>query len=109
MSQFGVQGWLTIYPTVGKPRVALGARRRGVIAMVVTGAVRLVVVGIALGLPAAWAASRWVQSMLFGWTPTDPATFTGAALMFAGAALTAAYLPARRASRVDPTTALRHE
>jgi ABC-type antimicrobial peptide transport system permease subunit len=67
------------------------------------------VAGIALGLPVAWAASRWVKSMLFGLTPTDPATIVSAALVLAGAALVAAYLPARRASRVDPMTALRHE
>ena len=90
-------------------RMALGAQRRRVIGMIVKGAVRLVVVGIALGLPAAWAASRWVKSMLFGLTPTDPTTMTGAALVLASAALLAAYVPARRASRVDPMTALRHE
>jgi len=77
--------------------------------MVVKGAVRLVVFGIALGLPAAWAASRWVKSMLFGLTPTDPATIVGAAALLAAAAMLAAYLPARRASRVDPLTVLRHE
>ena len=73
------------------------------------GAVRLVVTGIMLSLPAAWFASRWVQSMLFGLTPTDPATIAGAGLVLLTAALIAAYLPARRASRVDPMTALRHE
>jgi predicted permease len=90
-------------------RMALGAQRRGVIAMVVRNAVTLVLVGIALGLPAAWAASRLVKSMLFGLTPTDPATILGAASVLATAALLAAYLPALRASRVDPMTALRHE
>ena len=88
--------------------MALGAQRGRVIAMVVKGAARLMVFGIALGLPAAWAAARWVQSMLFGLTPTDPATIIGAALRLAAAALVAAYLPARRASRVDAMTALRH-
>src|SRR5579872_2820669 len=89
-------------------RMALGAQRRRVIAMVVNGAIRLIIIGVALGLPAAWAASRWVKSMLFGLTPTDPATTAGAALILVAAALLAAYLPARNASRVDPMTALRH-
>ncbi|HET6205389.1 MAG TPA: FtsX-like permease family protein, partial [Terracidiphilus sp.] len=86
-----------------------GAQRRRVVAMVVKGALRLVLVGVVLGLPAAWAASRWVKSMLFGLTPADPATIAGAALVLAIAALLAAYLPARRASRADPMTALRHQ
>jgi putative ABC transport system permease protein len=90
-------------------RMALGARRSGVIGMEVRGAIRLVAIGIALGLPAAWAASRWVKSMLFGLAPTDPATIAGAAILLTAAALIAAYLPARRASRVDPMVALRHE
>jgi predicted permease len=90
-------------------RMALGAQRRGMIAMVVRNAAGLVLVGIALGLPAAWAVSRLVKSMLFGLTPTDPGTIAAAAIILAAAALVAAYLPARRASRVDPMTALRHE
>ena len=90
-------------------RMALGAQRRRVIAMVVKGAIRLVIVGIALGLPSAWLASRWVESMLFGLTPNDPATIAAAAMTLVIAALLAAYIPARRASRVDPMTALRHE
>jgi putative ABC transport system permease protein len=90
-------------------RMALGAQRRGVIGMEVRTAARLVAAGMALGLPAAWLASRWVKSMLFGLAPTDPATIAGAAAVLAGAALAAAYLPARRASKVDPVTALREE
>ena len=90
-------------------RMALGARRRGVVGMEVKRAARLVMFGIALGLPAAWMASRWVKTMLFGLTPADPVTIGGAVILLAGAALAAAYLPARRASRVDPMIALRHE
>jgi predicted permease len=90
-------------------RMALGAQATWVVALVLKGAARLVLVGIAVGLPAAWAASRWVESMLFGLTPTDPAAIGGAIVLLATAAQLAAYLPARRASRVDPLAALRHE
>jgi predicted permease len=90
-------------------RMALGAQGPRVVAMVLGSGARLVIIGIALGLPAAWAASRSVGSMLFGLTPTDPVTVAGAAIALAAAAQMAAYLPARRASRVDPLVALRHE
>ena len=90
-------------------RMAMGAQRSQVVVMVLTDAVRLVVVGVAVGLPAAWAGTRGVQSILFGLTPTDPAAIGGAMLLLTAAALVAAYLPARRASRVDPLSALRHE
>ena len=90
-------------------RMALGAQGTRVVALVLKGGVRLVLIGIALGLPAAWAASRWVESMLFGLMPTDPATLGGAIVLLTTAAQFAAYLPARRASRLDPLAALRHE
>jgi predicted permease len=90
-------------------RIALGAQRSRVVAGEVRSAIRLVILGLVLGLPAAWAASRWVKSMLFGLTPTDPATTGAATILLIAAALLAAYLPARKASRVDPIGALRHE
>ena len=90
-------------------RMALGAQRSEVVGKEVRGALRLVAAGLALGLPGAWVASRWVESLLFGLTPTDPATIAGAGAVLVAAALAAAYGPARRASRVDPTTALREE
>jgi predicted permease len=90
-------------------RMALGAQGARVVALVLKGGARLVVIGIALGLPAAWAASRWVESLLFGLTPTDPAAIGGAMVLLMAAAQLAAYLPARRASRLDPLAALRHE
>ncbi len=90
-------------------RMALGAQGPRVVAMVLKGGARLVVIGIVVGLPAAWAASRWVESMLFGLTPTDPAAIGGAIVLLIAAAQLAAYLPARRASRVNPLVALRHE
>jgi putative ABC transport system permease protein len=90
-------------------RMALGARAEGVVALVVAGGARLVLAGIALGLPVAWLASRWIESLLFGLRPTDPVTMAAAIAALLIAAYVAAYLPARRASRVDPLVALRHE
>ncbi len=90
-------------------RMALGAQPARVVALVLKGGVRLVLIGIALGLSAAWAASRWVESMLFGLTPADPAAIAGAVALLLAAAHLAAYLPARSAARLDPLSALRHE
>ncbi len=90
-------------------RMALGAQGNRVVVMVLTSGARLVIIGIALGLPGAWAASQSLGSMLFGLTPTDPTTMAGAIIALAAAAQLAAYLPARRASRVDPLVALRYE
>ena len=90
-------------------RMALGAQGARVVALVLGRGMRLVLIGIALGLPAALAASRWVRSMLFGLTPADPVTLGGAILLLVAAAQLAGYIPARRAARVDPLVALRHE
>jgi ABC-type antimicrobial peptide transport system permease subunit len=90
-------------------RMALGALRSEVLWLVVKGALRLVGLGVALGVPAAWAASRLISSMLFGLTATDPLTILGATLMLIAAALLAAFVPARRATHVDPMVALRYE
>jgi predicted permease len=90
-------------------RVALGARLTKVVAMVLKDGAVLVVVGLGLGLPAAWAASRWIDSMLFGLTATDVPTLAGAVALLLAAGQLAALLPARRAARVDPLVALRHE
>jgi putative ABC transport system permease protein len=90
-------------------RMALGAQRTRLIAMVLKGAVRLIVIGIAIGLPAGLMASRLLESMLFGLKPNDPGVIGVAIFLLTIAALIAAYLPARRASKVDPITALRHE
>jgi predicted permease len=90
-------------------RMALGARRSSLVGMEIRNAIWLIVTGVALGLPAAWVATKWVESMLFGLQPADPATIAGAVILLTAAALTAAWLPARRASHVDPMTALRHD
>jgi predicted permease len=89
--------------------MALGAQRRRVIALVLRGARTSLVIGLAIGLPVALAASRWVESMLFGLKPTDPIAVVAAILLLAAVAHIAAYLPALKASRVDPLVALKHE
>ena len=89
--------------------MALGARRKRVIGLVLRGARKSLVIGLAIGLPAALTASRWVESMLFGLTPSDPIAMTTALLLLAIVAHVAAYVPALRASRVDPLVALKYE
>jgi putative ABC transport system permease protein len=88
-------------------RMALGAQPRDVLWMVARQALALSAVGIVVGLGGALAATRLLQSQLHGISATDPTTFAVVAIAFAGAALLAGLLPARRASRVDPMTALR--
>jgi ABC-type lipoprotein release transport system permease subunit len=78
-------------------------------ALVLRGARQSLVIGVAIGVPAAMAASRWVESMLFGLGPTDPIAIVAAVLLLATVAHIAAYLPAWKAARVDPLVALRHE
>jgi putative ABC transport system permease protein len=90
-------------------RMALGASPRDVLGLVVGGGLRLVLAGIIVGAAAAFALTRLLSSQLFGVSATDPLTFFGASLMLALVALLASYIPARRAMRVDPVVALRHE
>ena len=89
--------------------MALGAARGRVLLMVARRALGLVSAGIAVGLPASWAISRSVQSMLFGLKATDPSVVASAVMLLGAAGVAAAYFPARRAARVDPMTALREE
>jgi putative ABC transport system permease protein len=90
-------------------RVAMGARPRDVARLMIGEAGILTAVGLAVGVAAAFGLTRFLQSLLFEIKPTDPATFLGVALLIAGVALAACYIPARRALRVDPLVALRHE
>ena len=90
-------------------RMALGAERASVRWLIVKQSLVLVGLGLALGIPAALMGTRLVESMLFGLTPRDPMTIAGAVAVMIGASLAAAYVPAVRASRVDPIVALRSE
>jgi putative ABC transport system permease protein len=90
-------------------RVALGAQRRDALALVMRRGMMLALIGILIGLAAAFGATRLMASWLFGVGTTDPATFAGVALLLTGIAALACYVPARRATRVDPIVALRSE
>lgn len=113
MSCLGVYGLLAYSVTQRTKeigiRMALGARSGGVIALMLRNAIGLMLRGVMLGLPAALAASSCLKSTLFGLSPADPGAIGTAILLSAAAALVAAYLPARRASQIDPIFALRHE
>ena len=90
-------------------RMALGASGRTVVTLIVRQAMFLVVCGVAAGSVAALYLSQTMEKMLFSVTPTDPVTFAAVAALLVGVALVASYLPARRATRVDPIVALRAE
>jgi predicted permease len=90
-------------------RMALGADRRDVLRLVLTRALRIVVAGLIVGLAGAAGVTRVLQTFLFGVTPTDPIAFTIVTLLLMAVGLMAAWLPARRATRIDPWAALRAE
>jgi putative ABC transport system permease protein len=90
-------------------RVALGARRADVVRLVVGHGLLVTCAGLAIGLAAAFAGTRVLSSLLYGVRPHDAATLIGVSLAVTAVALAACYLPARRAMRVDPLTALRHD
>lgn len=88
-------------------RMALGAERRQVMTLILRRGVLVAMIGITIGMAGAFAGARYLQSMLFGVEPRDPGTFAAVAIAFAVIAMIASYLPARRATKVDPVVALR--
>ena len=90
-------------------RMALGAQRGAVVWMVLRRVLLLAALGLAISLPAALSASRLVKSFLFDTQPNDPGTLALATVVLITAVILAGYAPARRASRIDPLAALRHE
>ena len=90
-------------------RMALGASRGQVVGMILGQGMSVAALGVALGLMGALATTRLIRGFLFEVSPADPATFAAVAALVAAAAMLGAYIPARRATRVDPTVALRHE
>jgi putative ABC transport system permease protein len=90
-------------------RMALGAQRGNVMALVLGQSLMLTAIGIVIGVGGALAVTRYLAQMLFGVTPLDPATFIVVSLLFASIAALASFVPARRATQVDPLVALRSE
>jgi putative ABC transport system permease protein len=90
-------------------RMALGARRPAILLMVLRAGMALTLIGIAIGLAGAFVLTRWMSSMLFGVSASDPLTYGAVLLVSLAAALLACAIPARRATSVDPLVALRYE
>jgi predicted permease len=110
MGLYGVMSYIAARRTneIGI-RLALGATRSGVLWMALRETVLLVIVGIAIGVPAALAAGRLISTLLFGVSTSDPLTVGGAIALMIAVAISAGFVPARRASKVDPMVALRYE
>ncbi|HEV3220014.1 MAG TPA: ABC transporter permease [Candidatus Acidoferrales bacterium] len=109
----GIYGVVSYSVTQRRPeigmRMALGAQRRDIVRLIVGHGARLALIGVALGIGGAFALTRLIKAMLFGVSATDPMTFIGVSILLIVVALAACYIPARRAMRVDPLIALRHE
>ena len=90
-------------------RMALGAERREVLGLILRQGLALTAVGMIAGLAAAFAVTRYLQNMLFGLSASDPSTLAGVSVLLGAIAILACYVPARRATRIDPIVALRYE
>jgi predicted permease len=113
LAAVGLHG-VTVYSTARRTgeiglRMALGAGRGQVLALILSQVLRPVAAGLVVGFVVSWVATRWIESMLYGIERLDVVTFSGAFLLLVGAALAAAFVPAWRAARIDPMTALRAE
>ena len=107
---YGVLGYLVTQQTHEMGiRMALGAQRRHILGLVIAGGMRLVLAGAAVGLVGAWAVTRLMQGLLYGVAPVDPITFLTVTALLSGAALLACYIPAMRAARINPMSALHYE
>jgi putative ABC transport system permease protein len=90
-------------------RMALGAAPQSVLRLMIGRGMRPALLGLGIGLAAALGLTRMMKSLLFGLSATDPVTFISVTLLLLGVGLVACYLPARRAAKIDPLVALRHE
>lgn len=113
LAAIGIHGVLAYFVAQGTPevgiRMALGAKSREVLWLVVRYGLKLTLIGVVIGLGASFALTRFLASLLYGVSPIDTATFLGAPLLIVMVALLSVYAPARRAMKVDPMFALRHE
>ena len=107
---YGVMAWLVVQRTreIGI-RMALGAQAHNVLALVLDQGMKLVLIGVVIGIPASLAVARLLSSMLVGLTTSDALTIGVVTALLVGVTLLACYLPARRATRVDPLVTLRYE
>jgi putative ABC transport system permease protein len=90
-------------------RMALGARKRDVLKLVISEGLLLTAIGVVVGLAGAFGLTRLMSSLLFGVSPADPATFGTISLLLIAVSLLASYIPARHATKVDPMVALKYE